>query len=101
LQQLDKKAAVLEGAPRGGNRGAAMVAGAQLKTFSQLQGDYAALFTILEEADLAPTTQAVSALQATEQAARQTTAVWTGLQKELPILNTQLKTAGLEPLKIH
>ncbi len=101
LQQMDKKAAVLEGAPRGGNRGAAMVAGAQLKTFSQLQGDYAALFTILEEADLAPTTQAVSALQATEQAARQTTAVWTGLQKELPILNTQLKTAGLEPLKIH
>ena len=103
LQELDTKAAALEGAPRrGGNRGAAAPAGVQQKAFSQLQGDYAAVFTSLEDADLAPTTQAVSALQATEQAARQTAAVWTGMQqKELPALNAQLKAAGLETLNIQ
>ncbi len=101
LQELDGKLAALEGAARrGGGRGAAVPA-STLKAFSQLQGDFASIFTILEEADLAPTTQAVSALQATQQAARKTSAVWTGLQqKEIPALNAQLKTAGLDPLTV-
>ena len=54
LKELDAKAAVLEGAGRRGGRGAPAAAGTQRKAFSQLQGDYAAVFTVLEEADLEP-----------------------------------------------
>jgi photosystem II stability/assembly factor-like uncharacterized protein len=101
LQELDAKAAVLEG---GGRRGRGMPAGAgtQRKAFSQLQGDFAAVFSILEEADLEPTVQAVAALHATEQAARQTMGMWVELQqKNLPAINAQLKAAGLESLTIQ
>lgn len=102
LQELDGKAAVLEGAARrGGGRGAA-AAGTQRKTFSQLQGDYATVFAILEEADEPPTSQATDALRATEQAAGQATAAWMQLQqKDLPALNAQLKAAGLDFLKVQ
>ena len=102
LKELDAKAAVLEGAGRRGGRGAPAGAGAQQKAFSQLQGEYAAVFTILEEADLEPTVQAVAALRATEQAARQTTDAWIALkQKDLAALNAQLKAAGLDTLTIQ
>ena len=100
LQELDAKAAALEGAGRRGGRGTAG-AGNQRKAFSRLQGDYAAIFTILEEADLEPTAQAVAALRATQQAARQAMSDWTGLeQKDLPALNVQLKAAGLSTLTV-
>jgi hypothetical protein len=102
LQELDAKAATLEGAGRRGGRSMPAGAGAQRKAFSQLQGDYATIFTILEEADLEPTAQTVAALHATEQAARQTMAVWLGLrQKELPAVNAQLQAAGLSALTVE
>jgi hypothetical protein len=102
LQELDAKAAALEGAGRRGGRGMPAGTGTQRKAFSRLQGDYAAIFTILEEADLEPTAQAVAALHATEQASRLAMSDWTGLQrKDLPALNAQLKAAGLETLTIQ
>jgi len=102
LQELDAKAAALEGAGRRGGRGVPSGAGTQRKAFSRLQGDYAAIFTILEEADLEPTAQAVAALHATEQASRLAMADWTGLErKDLPALNAQLKAAGLETLTVQ
>jgi photosystem II stability/assembly factor-like uncharacterized protein len=102
LQELDAKAAALEGSGRRGGRGAPSGAGTQRKAFSRLQGDYAAVFTILEEADLEPTAQAVAALHATEQASRLAMADWTALErKDLPALNAQLKAAGLETLTVQ
>jgi photosystem II stability/assembly factor-like uncharacterized protein len=87
LQQLDARAAALEGQGRRFGRGAAAPAPFGPVSFSQLQGDYATIFTVLEEADLAPTVQAQSALQTTEQAARNTDAAWTALQQEATKLN--------------
>ena len=103
LKTLDEKAAPLEGAPRrGGGRGAPGGGSAQLKAFAQLQADYATVFSILQEADEPPTTQSITALQATEQAAGLTAAAWMQLQqKDLPAINAQLKTAGLDLLKIQ
>ena len=82
LQQLDARAATLEGQGRRGARGAPAATAAGPVSFSQLQSDYATIFTILEEADLAPTVQAQTALQTTEQAARSSEAAWTALEQE-------------------
>ena len=82
LKQLDARAAALEGQGRRGGRGAAAPAAAGPVSFSTLQNDYAALFTILEEADLPPTVQAQTALQTTEQSARSSEAAWAGIEQE-------------------
>jgi hypothetical protein len=102
LQELDVRVAPLEGAGRrGGNRNAPP-AGTRLKAFSRLQGEFSAVFGIIEDADLEPTVQAAEALHAAEQGRRQTMAAWTSLQqKDLPALNAQLKAAGLETLTIQ
>jgi hypothetical protein len=98
LQDLDAKAAQLEGAG-GRRRGAA--SSTKVKTFGQLQGDYTGVFSILEGADEPPTTQVIDGLKATEMAAAQTMAAWKQIQeKDLPALNAQLKAAGLDLIKI-
>jgi photosystem II stability/assembly factor-like uncharacterized protein len=102
LQGLDARAALLEGGGRrGGSRGAPP-AGTQLKAFARLQGEFSAVFGIIEDADLEPTVQAAEALHATERAERQTMAAWTSLQqKDLPAANALLKAAGLETLTVQ
>ncbi|HLZ86059.1 MAG TPA: hypothetical protein VKQ52_02410, partial [Puia sp.] len=89
LQQLDAKAAALEGNARRG-RGMPAAADNGAKSFSQLQNDYAAVFGILEEADLPPTVQAEAALQATAQAAHSAETAFTALQHEAVTLNIAL-----------
>jgi hypothetical protein len=87
LQQLDAKAAGLEGQGRRFGRGAATQVAVGPVSFSQLQGDYTAVLGVLEEADMAPTMAAQTALQTTEQAARTTEAAWKALQQEATKLN--------------
>jgi len=87
LQQLDTRAAALEGQGRRGGRGGPVQAAAGPASFSQLSNDYATIFTILEEADLAPTVQTQSALQTTRQAANASGTEWIALQKEATKLN--------------
>ena len=87
LQQLDARAAALEGQARRFGRGPATQPASGPVSFAQLQGDYATIFSILEEADLAPTAQAQAALQTTEQAARNTDAAMTALFQEATKLN--------------
>ena len=102
LQGLDARAALLEGGGRrGGSRGAPP-AGTQLKAFARLQGEFSAVFGIIEDADLEPTVQAAEALHAAERAERQTMAAWTALQqKDLPAANALLKAAGMETLTVQ
>jgi hypothetical protein len=102
LKELDAKVAPLEGAVRRGGNRSAPPAGTRLKAFSRLQGEFSAVFSIIEDADLEPTVQATQALHGAEQGGRQTMAALTGLQqKDLPALNAQLKAAGLETLIIQ
>ncbi len=103
LKTLDEKAAPLEGA-RGRGRGQGGAGGAtpQLKPFAQLQGDYATIFGVLQQADVAPTVQATTALEETEKAATPTKTAWMQLQQnDLSAVNAQLKQAGLDPITIH
>lgn len=83
LQELDTKLAALEGTGRRGGRGAPAPAANGPKSFSQLQNDFSGLFTVLEEADMPPTTQAIEGLQAALEAAKQTNAAWQQLQKQI------------------
>ena len=100
LHELDGKAAMLAGQPRRGRGGAPAAAGEQ-KPFSQLQNDYAGLFGILEGADLAPTMQVQTALQAVQSNTRVTQSLWESLQKDISNLNSQLKAAGAGSLSLN
>jgi len=82
LHELDAKAAALAGVPRRG-RGGAPSGGAELKPFSQLQNDYAGIFGILDGADLPPTMQVQTALQAVRSSFRASDAALSQLQKQM------------------
>jgi hypothetical protein len=68
---------MLEGVGRRGPRGMAG-AGAAVGnvSFSRLQGQFAAILGILEDADLPPTVQAIAGLEASEEAAKKAWAEW-------------------------
>jgi len=108
LKTVDSTAALLEGMPRRGgrNNGPPLPASKQagvvnIQGFSQLQGTYAGLFSLLEEADLPPTSQAVEAMKITMKADHETWAVFMQLvQKEIPSLNAQLRATGKAPLEL-
>ena len=101
LQQLDNKAAALEGAARRGRgnpMGRAETTGDSPVGFGELQGSFATLFTVLEEADLPPTTQATAELQTALQSEKQAQAALARLQSDLPAINTRLQAAGMTTL---
>ncbi|HVU96557.1 MAG TPA: hypothetical protein VHE34_15115 [Puia sp.] len=99
LQKLDADAAALEGNARRGrgmassmggpSRGGAAAENA-LRSYSQLQNDYATLFGILEEADMEPTTQVQTSMQETTTAARAAGVALSKLEKEAIALNVLL-----------
>jgi photosystem II stability/assembly factor-like uncharacterized protein len=89
LQQLDAKAAALEGVARRGRGGAASVENGP-RSFSQLQNEYATLFGILEEADLEPTLQVQTSMQETGAAARTSGVALSKLDKDAMALNIAL-----------
>jgi photosystem II stability/assembly factor-like uncharacterized protein len=80
LRSLDGRLAALEGAARRGPRGRAGAAPGTV-SFSQLQGQFAAILSTLEDADLPPTTQAVGGLELTEAAAAKTWTEWVEIQR--------------------
>ncbi len=80
LRSLDGRLTGLEGGARRGPRGRAGAVSGTV-SFSQLQGQFAAILSTLEDADLPPTTQAVAGLELTESAAKKTWAEWVELQR--------------------
>ena len=87
LRSLDGRLAALEGGGRRGPRGRAGAASGNV-SFSQLQGQFAAIMGTLEDADLPPTTQAIAGLAATEEAAKK---AWAELAAIKRNYNEQLK----------
>ncbi|HVS98450.1 MAG TPA: hypothetical protein VHE54_18285 [Puia sp.] len=87
LQQLDARAAALEGQGRRFGRGPASSSVGGPVSFAQLQGDYAAILTVLEEADVAPTVAAQSALETTGHAASNSVTAMKMLFREATKLN--------------
>ena len=89
LQQLDARAAALEGAARRG-RGGMAPAESGPRSFSQLQNDYATLFGILEEADMEPTAQVQTSMQEVAGIERTTGLALSNLLKDAKALNIAL-----------
>jgi hypothetical protein len=95
IASLDMKAAALEGA--GGGRGGR--GGGSATTFAALNGELAALYGIVENADAAPTPQALAAVADRERALGALLGEWNALRtKDVPALSAQLERAGLPRL---
>jgi hypothetical protein len=93
LTALDRKAAALEG-----GAGAAGVTPAP-PDFNQLHASFATLYGVLQQADAAPTTQAVAAAADLQRRLREVLPVWNDLKtKDVESFNAQLRAAGLPPL---
>lgn len=84
LRALDSRLGALEGAGRRGPRG---MRGAEsgIVSFSQLQGQYATVLSIVEDADLLPTAQAIVGIQATEAADKKARAEWAAIIRQIKI----------------
>ena len=82
LRALDGRAAVLAGIQTRSRRMGGAASGSH-KSFSQLQGDFAGIFSILEGADMTPTMTVQTALEEARAAARVTEADWVALKQQL------------------
>jgi hypothetical protein len=89
LQQLDARAAVLEGVARRGRGGPASTESGP-KSFSQLQNEYGTCLGLLEEADAAPTVAVQTALRETIAAEQTTAAALVKFRKDALTLNIEL-----------
>jgi photosystem II stability/assembly factor-like uncharacterized protein len=100
LATLDRKAAVLES---GAAQGATPAPGTPPAPtdFNQLHSSFATLYGVLQQADAAPTTQAVAAAADLQRRLREATSSWNELKgREVESVNTQLRAAGLPPLSL-
>lgn len=62
----------------------------------RLSNAFASIFSILQEADMTPTTQTLQAFKAAQASYESTKASWSDFKKTtLPKMNKQLKSAGL------
>jgi photosystem II stability/assembly factor-like uncharacterized protein len=99
---LDKKAADLEGAGTGGFRGAGGGAGAGGElTLARLSGEFSSLMSLVEGADVKPTTQAAAAFQEARNNLASLFGRWNEIkEKDVKALNSQLQAANLPPLEV-
>lgn len=92
LTAFDRKAAALEGGA--GTSGTT-------PDFNQLHTQLATLYNVLQQADAAPTTQAVGTAADLQRRLRAALPVWNDLKtKDLGSVNAQLRAAGLPPLTL-
>lgn len=74
----------------------------QTESLASVRGSLLTLMGILQEADVAPTSQAVTTIAETEKKVPTALQTWQNfLQQEVPALNQQLKTANLPEVKIE
>lgn len=101
LQQVDKQLGQLEGGGGGGGRGAGRDGGDQEPSFARLGGIFAVVLNNLQESDMQPTFQVVSAGQEAHTDLGKLMTQWTGIQnKDIPAINQQLSKAGLPIIKL-
>ena len=92
ISALDRQAATIEG----GGQGPGLQPG-----LAQLNGRLVTLLTIVNGADVAPTTQVVAAVSEARKALASLVARWDGVKaKDLVALNEKLRQAGLPPMTV-
>jgi hypothetical protein len=95
---LDKQAAELEGAVQSSFFG--LPPGAkQPENFATLNQHFGGILAVADSADSAPTTQATAVYKELNEALQKLIARWKNIrQQDIPVLNTELKKAGLAPI---
>ncbi|MBV8570532.1 MAG: glycoside hydrolase [Acidobacteriaceae bacterium] len=99
---LDQKAAALEGKipPKFGGGGRAPWTGPD--TMNRVSGSLRTLMLMLQEADVAPTSQAQAAVRDEESKFSAVMAQWNSIKiADIPKLNAQLKAAGVQQITLH
>ncbi len=100
IHAMDKKAAALEGSAGrfGGMRGG----DSEAETLNSVNGGLSSMLALLQEADVAPTTQAVAAVREREQQFARVMQRWNSMKsQDLTSLNAQLKQANLPAVKVE
>jgi hypothetical protein len=99
LKSIDEKAAAIEGTP--GGYGAQYLSTPEARGLARLNSGLGTLLAIVQSADAAPTTQAITMLSELEKALDEQLTKWKELQaQDLPTLNKALKQAKLAPITI-
>jgi hypothetical protein len=102
ITAFDQKLAALEGAGGGGRGGGGRGAATGPDTIATVNGSLGVLMRLIQEADVAPTTQAIAASADRRKAMASLLQRWATMKsQDLVTLNTQLKQAGLSELKVE
>lgn len=100
IKALDQKAAVLEGTS--GGYAATYFNGPEGVSFARLNAGFTKLYTDIDSADSAPTTQQATALADLERALAAQVANWNEMKtRDVPAVNSQLKPSGLPEITIR
>ena len=87
MKQLDADAAGLESTPQGSKE----------LSFGKLNGDFASLFNTLQDTDMPPTSQTISAAAEAQKTFNDLLSKWMLLKnKNIPAVNQQIKAAGFK-----
>ena len=102
ITAFDQKLAALAGAGGGGRGGGGRGAATGPDTISSVNGSLGVLMRLIQQADVAPTTQAVAASADRRKAMASLLQRWATMKsQDLVTLNTQLKQAGLSELRVE
>jgi hypothetical protein len=102
ITAFDQRAAALEGAGGGGRGGGGRGGAAGPDTITSVNASLGVLMRLIQEADVAPTTQAVAASADRRKAMASLLQRWAAMKsQDLAALNAQLKQAGLSELTIE
>jgi hypothetical protein len=102
IAEFEGKVLALEGAGTGGRGGGGRGAAAGPDTITSVNGSLGVLMRLIQEADVAPTTQAVAASADRRKAMASLLQRWAAMKsQDLATLNMQLKQAGLSEISIE
>ena len=100
IDALGEKLQALVGAGGGGPGGPGAGAGAARVTVAATTGRIRALFSLIEDVDVAPTPQVAGAVPDVLKDSRSLQESWQAIKtKDIPALNQELRAAGLSPLE--
>ena len=97
MDALDKQTSLLEGTS--GGYGAGFLSSPESRGFARINTAFYNLLSIVDSADVAPTTQAVAMTEQVKQALSEQLKSWDTLRSaDLSKLNGELKRRGLQPI---
>jgi hypothetical protein len=101
LDALGEKILSVAGAGGGGGFGGGGGGGGARTTAASVSGRARTLFGLIEEADVAPTTQIAAALPDVIKDSNTVEQGWQGIKSsDIPALNQELRAAGLPPITV-